>query len=134
VSQENVEIVRRVNAAFNRGDRDAMFAYYHPDLELRDLQHAPDAQERLCGIDAVGAALDQWEGAFDEGSIDTGECVVRTTHWLGRGKDSGLEIDPHTVDVFEFANGKIVRITIGYADQGEALKAVGLIEDAARVP
>jgi hypothetical protein len=30
------------------------------------------------------------------------------------------------VDVVEFADGRIVRITIGYGDQDEALKAVGL--------
>ncbi len=134
MAQENVEVVRRLNAAFNRGDRDAMFAYYHSDVEWRDLQHAPDAPERLRGIDAVSAYLDQWEDAFDyftaesEQYIDAGACVLTATHWHATGKDSGLEIDLHTVDVVEFADGKIVRVTIGYADRDEALKAVGLEE------
>ena len=41
MSQENVEILRRSNVAFNRRDRDAAFADYHPDVEWRDLMHAP---------------------------------------------------------------------------------------------
>ena len=129
-----MQIVRRINEAFNRGDLDAMFAYYHPDLEWRDLQHAPDAPERLRGINAVGAYLEQWEDAFDdftaeiEEYIDLGACVLTTTHWLGKGKDSGLVIDLHTVDVVEIADGKVVRITIGYSTKDEALDAEGLEE------
>ena len=34
MSQENVEIVRRMNAAFNRRDRDEILAYYHPNAEI----------------------------------------------------------------------------------------------------
>ena len=134
MSQENVEIVRRMNAAFNRRDRDALFAYYHPDVELRDLQHAPDAPERLIGIDAIRAYWAQWDDAFDdftaeiEEYLEAGKYVLIATRWRGKGKDSGLEIDLHTVDVVEFADGKIVRVTIGYADRDEALRAVGLEE------
>jgi ketosteroid isomerase-like protein len=134
VSQENVEIVRRLNAAFNSGDRGAALAYCHPDVDWRDLQHAPDAPERLRGLDAVFAYMDQWEDAFDdftaevEEYIDAGACVLTVTHWRAKGKDSGLAIDLHTVDVVEFEGGKIVRITLGYATKDEALKAVGLEE------
>jgi len=134
VSQENVEILRRVNAAFNRGDRDAMFAGYHHDMELRDLQHAPDAPERLVGIDRFRAHWDQWEDAFDdvtveiEEYIDAGAYVLAVTHWRAKGKDSGLAIDLRTVDVAEFADGKIVRVTIGYSNKDEALKSVVLAE------
>ena len=134
MSQENVEIVRRINAAFNRGDRDAMFAPYHADVEWRDLQHAPDAPERLRGVDAVAAYIDQWQDAFDDFTaeideyIDAGACVLVATHWRAKGKDSGLAIDLHTVDVVEFADGEIVRVTIGFSTKADALKAVGLEE------
>jgi ketosteroid isomerase-like protein len=132
MSQENVETLRRVNAAFNRGDRDAVFAGYHHDMELRDLQHAPDAPERLIGIDAFRAYWGQWEDAFDdftaeiEKYIDAGAYILAVTHWRARGKNSGLAIDLRTVDVAEFTDGKIVRLTIGYSNEDEALKAVGL--------
>src|SRR5438046_6343972 len=64
-----------MNAAFNRRDRDALFAYYHPDVELRDLQHAPDAPERLIGIDAIRAYWDQWDDAFDDFTAEIEEYL-----------------------------------------------------------
>ena len=134
MSPENEEIVRRMNAAFNRRDRDALLAYYHPDVELRDLQHAPDAPERLIGIDAIRAYWDQWDDAFDdftaeiEEYLEAGKYVLITTRWRGKGKDSGLAIDQKTVDVYEFADGKIVGVTLSYPDKDAALKAVGLAE------
>ena len=132
MSQANVETVQRMNAAFNRRDRDAVLAYYHPDVELRDLQHAPDAPERLVGIDAIRAYWAQWDDAFDdftaeiEESLDAGTYVVTATRWRGTGKDSGLQIDLRAVELFEFADGKIARLTSGYSNKDEALKAVGL--------
>jgi ketosteroid isomerase-like protein len=132
MSQENVEVVRRMNAAFNRRDGAAISAYYHPDVELRDLQHAPDAPERLIGIDAIRAYWAQWDDAFDdftaeiEEYLDSGPYVVMATHWRGKGKDSGLQIDLRAVEVVEFADGKITRLTSGYANTDEALKAMGL--------
>jgi ketosteroid isomerase-like protein len=132
MSQENVETVRRVNAAFNRRDREAMFAMYHPDVEWCDLQHAPDAPERLQGVAAVRAYLDQWYEAFDDFTaeideyIDAGQFVVTLTHWRATGKGSALVIDLHTADVVELSDGKIAQVTIGYADKSAALQAVGL--------
>lgn len=38
----NVDIMRRRNPAFNRRDRNAAFADLRPDVEWRDLEHAPD--------------------------------------------------------------------------------------------
>ena len=87
MSQENVESVRRANAAFNRRDPDAAVADYHPDVQWRDLQHAPDAPERLNGRDALLAYWAQWEDAFDdftaeiEEYIDAGASVVAMTRW-----------------------------------------------------
>jgi ketosteroid isomerase-like protein len=134
MSRENVEVVRRMNAAFNRRDRDAISAYYHPDVEMRDLQHAPDAPERLVGLDAIRAYWAQWDDAFDdftaeiEEYLDAGTYVLMATHWRGKGKDSGLEIDLRAVEVVEFAGGRIVRLTTGYANMAEARKAAGLAE------
>jgi ketosteroid isomerase-like protein len=49
MSQENVEIVRRGNDAFNRGDFARLAESLHPDFEFRDLAHAADAPETLRG-------------------------------------------------------------------------------------
>jgi ketosteroid isomerase-like protein len=134
VSQENVEILRRSNATFKRRARDAALADFHPDVEWRDLLHAPDTPELIRGIPALRANWDTWEEVFDDFTVevdeyvDVGDCVLVVTHWRGRGKDSGLAIDLKTVDVYEFADGKIVRVTLSYSDKDAALKAVGLEE------
>jgi hypothetical protein len=134
MSQENVEIVRRANRAFNSGDREGALADYHPDVEWRDLDHAPDTPECVRGVAALRGLMDQWDEPFEEFRaeieeyIDAGDCVVAVTHWRGKGKGSGLIVDQHTADVFEFADGKIVRVTLAYSDKSAALKAVGLGE------
>src|SRR5688500_6034548 len=99
MSQENVEIVRRSNEAFNNGDLNAALADYDPDVEWRDLLHAPDSQESVRGIAAVRAITEQWFSAFEtftadiEEYIDAGEEVVCVTHWRAEGKSSGLAVD-----------------------------------------
>jgi len=134
MSQENVETMKRINAAFNRGDRDGALAHYHPDVEWRDLQHAPDAPESVRGIPALRAIWDQWDQAFGdfnadiEEYIDAGDSVVTVTHWQVKGQGSGLAIDLRTVDVFAFDDKVIVRATMGYRDKNEALNAVGVAE------
>jgi hypothetical protein len=49
MSQENVEILRRSNAAFNRHDRDAAFADYHLEISgiCRTRQNACVAGRRF---------------------------------------------------------------------------------------
>jgi ketosteroid isomerase-like protein len=132
MSSENVETLRRANDAFKRGDKDGALANYHPDVEWRDLQHAPDTPERVLGVDALQTIWQQWEQAFDEFSaeisefIDAGDFVVAVTHWLATGRESGLVLDLRTADVFEFADGKIIGVTVGYPDKQAAIEAVGL--------
>lgn len=135
VSRENVEIVRRANMAFNLGDREGAFADYSPDVEWHDLQHAPDAPERVRGLSALRTIWDQWEQAFDEFTadiedfIDAGDFVVAVTRWRAKGKGSGLALDLHAADVYEFKGRKIVKVTLGYPpDKHAALKDVGLAE------
>ena len=125
----NVEVVRRSNAAFNRGDRERAFADYRPDVEWRDLQHAPDVVETVRGIAAIQMIWDQWIAAFDqftaelEECVEAGEFVVAVVRWRARGEVSGLSLDLHTADLYEFADGKVLRVTLGYSYKQAALAA-----------
>jgi ketosteroid isomerase-like protein len=132
MSQENVETIRRANEAFKRGERDAALADYHADVEWNDLAHAPDTPQTVRGLPALRAIWDQWEQAFEyidsdiEEFVDAGRCVVTSARWHARGKGSGLVIDLHQADVYELEDGKVVRVTLGYADLSAALEALGL--------
>lgn len=122
----------RVNAAFNDGDLERVLADFHPDAEWRDLMHAPDVPECVRGIAAIHGIWTQWQEAFDEFTaeieecVDAGERVVGVTHWRATGKGSGLASDLRAAEVYEFEDGRIVRVTLGYADKAAALEAVGL--------
>jgi ketosteroid isomerase-like protein len=134
MSQENVEIVCRANAAFNSGDLNAALADYDPDVEWRDLLHAPDSQESVRGIAAVRAIIEQWFAAFDtftadiEEYIDAGDMVVCVTRWRAEGKSSGAAVNQRQADICEIKHGRIVRVTLAYPDKAAALAAVGLSE------
>ena len=72
-----------------------------------------------------------WTDAFDqlradvEEFIDAGDAVICAVRWHGRGKASGMSIDVRQFDVFEFRDGKIVRVTLGLKSKHEALDNVG---------
>ena len=138
MSQENVEIVRRANAAFNRGDYDGYVRSLHPEIEFRDHAHAADASETLKGTEALLSLLSEWRESFDDFRaeiseyIDAGDHVVCVTRWTGTGKASDAAVDVSQVDVFELRHGKIVRATLAYPDKATALESVGLREQIPR--
>ena len=134
MSQENVEVVRRVNALFVARAWDAMFELCGPEIEFQDLQHAPDLPETLHGRESIRRVLAHWVDAYDEFGadiyeyVDADPWVVVDARWYGTGKGSSLPIDLRVADACKIENGKIVRWIIGYADVATALKAVGLEE------
>src|SRR5450759_2741027 len=96
MSQENVEIVRRIMASFNAGEMVAVDELFHTAAQWRDLSHAPDTAEVLVGVDAIIAAGGQWSQVFDEFSaevydyIDAHPWVVCDTRWSGKGRGLSL--------------------------------------------
>ena len=134
MSQENVELVRRINASFVAGEVEGLIELYHEDAEWRDLQHAPDTPEAVRGRAAILALWAQWTEVFDEFKadvfdyIDADPWVICDSHWQGTGKGSDLVIDLRCADAIEVRNGKIARVVLGYPDVPTARKAVGLVE------
>ena len=125
-----MEIVRRANAAFTAGDWDALVELYHPDIEFRDLQHAPDLPEVLRGVDSIGLALTNWTDAYDEFGaeiheyIDAEPWVIMDVYWHGKGKGSEIRVDLRQADACKIEDGKIVSWTIGYVDVATALEVL----------
>jgi hypothetical protein len=60
--------------------------------------------------------------------IDAEDAVVGAVHWHGQGKATGISLDSHQFDAYEFSDGKIVRAILGYRSRDEALEAAGLEE------
>jgi len=131
---ENVETAKRANAALNRGDFDGLVQVFAADAVLQDLQNAPDQPVTVEGVQAIRQSLSLWADAFDELRIDIEEyidgpnAVICAAHWQGQGKTSGISIDVHQFDLYEFREGRVIRAVLGFRSKNEALKAAGLSE------
>ena len=131
MSQENVNILRRANEAFNRGDIEGFLVFCREDVEVQDLNNAPDLPPVASGKEAVRQAFEAWVGAFAEliGEIEEyvdvdDRHVGGLVRYRGKARESSLEVDFRGVDMWELREGKIVRGTLGYRDRQSALKAM----------
>jgi ketosteroid isomerase-like protein len=135
MSQENVEILRQANEAFNHGDVEGFLAFCGEEVEIEDLNNAPDLPPVAYGKVEARRLFTAWNDAFDDFSGEIEEYidvddrhVACLVHYRGKQRDSGLVIDFKAVDVWELRGNKLVRGTLGYRDRESALEALGLPE------
>src|SRR5271169_1021215 len=131
--QENAEIVRRVNAAFNSGDMERTLALLHPDFETAvgpELSPEPDAYR---GHDGMRRYFDSFRDAMDQIRFDpdrfreAGASVVVALRLSAKGRSTGIEVEQHLGQVWTIRDGKAVEVR-SYRSYREALEAVGLEE------
>jgi ketosteroid isomerase-like protein len=132
MSQENVEIVRRSIAAYNRRDFEAMRALNHPDVEV-DWSASRGLQAGVYrGWEEVMRFYESFLGTFQEvviepdRLIESGESVIVPNSARIRGRD-GIETVARSALVFEIRSSRIARIRL-YQETREALEAAGLEE------
>ena len=135
MSQANVKLVRAAWEAWERGDMEALFAFYDAAI-VWDQTRAPPPElaDMYRGHEGVRSFFREWLAPFEsfyarpEEFIDAGEAVVVRVRQGGRRKLSGAEVEmvPYW-QVYRLRDGRAVRIEV-YTDQDEALEAVGLRE------
>ena len=47
--------------------------------------------------------------------------MICAAHWQGQGKTSGISIDVHRFDLYEFRDGRVIRAVVGFRSKNEAL-------------
>jgi ketosteroid isomerase-like protein len=130
VSQANIELLRRATALGNEGKLQALFELYHPDVEFRDVAHAPDLPEVVRGRDAVLSVFAQWQSVLDDWRvevldyIDADPWVICETTWTAVGAVSGVASEFRGADAFEVSDGLIKRVVLGFADVAAATNAI----------
>jgi ketosteroid isomerase-like protein len=131
MSRGNVEIVREIYRAWERGDFTSN-EWADPEIEFH-IRAGPDEAVHH-GVDAMGYAWREWLGAWDEFKtearefIDLGDDVLVLAEFRGRGKASGMPIEAMAgAGLFSLRDGKVVRLGT-YTDPAEALEAAGLSE------
>jgi uncharacterized protein len=134
MSQENVEIVRRIYEAFLRGDWDQPAQLLDPDVELHGTVGGLSEGSVVRGLQRIRQEFEQEDAeAWDERRleperlIDGGDRVVVLLHEFRRGRGSGVEVETDTAVVVELRHGRVIRIQ-GYMDRASALEAAGLRE------
>ena len=133
MSQENVEIVRRIWEADRRRDVEAVHAAYAPDVVWEDNTGLWGDWGTARSPDGVRAAWGRWYEAFEDVEFewdevsDTADHVVVTYRSRARGRGSGVLVDQAITLLWTLQDGKVVRIR-SYSDRSEALEAAGLSE------
>jgi ketosteroid isomerase-like protein len=134
MSQENVEIVRAVFAAWNAGDMDAVRELYDPEVIMRSVPDWPEPGP-FVGRDAVMRQFEQQREAFDADDLapisdflDGADHVVVRLIWrgAGHGPESTLEI----TSVYTVRQRKVLYQEF-FWNHADALEAVGLSEQDA---
>jgi ketosteroid isomerase-like protein len=134
MSEENVEVVRSIFAAWERGDFHSA-EWAHPEIVFV-VADGPTPGS-WTGVAAMAEAWREALGAFEElrGEADEyreldDERVLVLMHLGGRGKTSGLEVGDLQMkgaNLFHVREGKVTRLVL-YWDRERALEAAGLSE------
>jgi ketosteroid isomerase-like protein len=121
MSQENVEIVRRLYEAVALRDTDTVFSLYDADFEWdgtrsrwSEVLDGPTTFRGHAGLRTFFRHyFEMWETFEDEVQelIDTGEKVISVVTSRGQGRASGIEIEwPGQAGLWTIRNGKIVHV------------------------
>jgi uncharacterized protein len=131
MSETNLEVARRGYEAFRRGDFSWIVEQMSPEIVWHDASEIPGAR-RHAGIDDVRAFLESFPRIWEEPRFEpeqlhqAGDTVVALVRFTGRGRNSGAEVSRELAHLFEFSDGKVVRV-VTYFDREQALLA---LEDA----
>jgi ketosteroid isomerase-like protein len=136
MSEENVEIVRQLYNAIDRGDTATVLALYDPEIEwhfarspFRNFVRHDVYRGRDALRDFVRERYaDAWKSITDELEelIDADPHVISIIKTQGRGRASGAPAEKTHAGVWTIRGGRIVRVE--WMSREEALDAAGLSE------
>ncbi len=133
MSQENVELARRIYDAVSRGDLEAGLALTHPEGEFIP---------RLLGVEGGGTyrghdgVREWWQSIFSAFPDFTAtvleiravaDSTISNLRFQGRGGESGVPFEETIWQVVRWRDGKAIWIK-SCRDRAEALEAAGLSE------
>jgi uncharacterized protein len=128
----DVNTLRSLYAAINRGDLAGILKLQADDVEWLGPGVFPDLAEPHCGHAGVRVYAERVTEAWDrfrirtERFIDLGERVLVLTREQGRGRGSGVPVQSRgTAHLWTLRDGKVVRFQV-YWDREEGLRAAGV--------
>jgi ketosteroid isomerase-like protein len=131
MSEENVEIVRQVVAAYS-GTGEVLDHLIDPRIEVWE---SPELPGELAGKghDALHRAREVVSDSFEDWSIeperffDLGERILVFVAFHARGRGSGVPADGRLAYLLTLRDGKVIEWRL-FGNREEALEAAGLSE------
>jgi ketosteroid isomerase-like protein len=132
MSQENIEVVRRLFELWNRGDLTEWSLMHHPEVVIVPPDGWPEGEQSRSREEWMAQArrlTDSWAEQRIEVKriVDAGESVLVLFSWVTRGKGSDIPLVTDMGSVAVVQDGLVTR-SMFFTDQAEAIKAVGLSE------
>jgi ketosteroid isomerase-like protein len=126
----NVEIVRRLNEAFEARDVEAILALLDPDAEVTEWPEALDSKTYR-GHSGFFEATKSWAEAWEwlhndiDEMVENGDSVLVRGRTRGKGRGSEVELEIDAFHVYTLRDGKATRIVF-FTSEEPALRAAGL--------
>jgi ketosteroid isomerase-like protein len=135
MSEENVEIAKRINELLNRGEIEAQLEFVAEDVVWTWAEPQLDQPRTIHGREAARRFFAEWTQLFDDWTreveewIDAGDWVITVGSWVGTGKGSGVRVrQARDSSALRFQQGKLVEFITGLPDKEAAFEAAGLSE------
>ncbi len=131
MSQENVEIVRRIYDALSQGDFERALEDAEPDFEWMPPEQ--DIQGPVQGAESLRRFLKDQTEAFEDFRVEAeelkehGDQVLALIRVRGRGRASGVEFDIRAATLWTFRVGRLIRGQV-FPEREKGLEAAGLRE------
>jgi ketosteroid isomerase-like protein len=131
MSDENVEMVRRIYGQWAEGNFRAAVELYDPLILLVQGEGFPE-QGTYLGLDGIGDYMATFLEAWERVTIEalevfaTGDSVVAKVVQRAIGRESGIvPTEFEYFQVWSFRGGRVIRLDV-IRDRDEALRAVGI--------
>jgi ketosteroid isomerase-like protein len=133
VSEQNVDLLRRVAEAYNARDVEAFTAYFDPSVELYSEMTTPGGS-LYRGHEGIRQLFRDLEDGWQEirgepeSFFDLGDQTLVFYEARGRGRKSGAEVSMSVALMAEWRDELIVYFKT-YRDRKDALAELGVSED-----
>ncbi len=131
MSEENVEIVRRIYEAWAERD-DRVLEFLSDDLDYVNPPYAVHSGTRhgkegwMAVVENLSDSFESWEHIPGE-IVDAGDKILAITTFRARGRGSSVDLDKYEPHVWTLREGKVVRFE-WFNDRDEAERAAGLAD------
>jgi ketosteroid isomerase-like protein len=131
MSRENMDVVRAAYEAFERRDLEAVSRLHDPSIEWNTSVEDPTPPVIVVRPPLGATSRAIWrpcpglQADLEECVEAPGDRVLATTHYPGRARASGMDMDWRQWLLYTVDEGLIVRVD-EYFDREQALEAAGL--------